>query len=69
MEKNRLNIMSLKGNITQVRVRSKLDTSKLVRQHVALNGKLKRYRRNSRSYSMNTTINPESVKDISACTM
>lgn len=67
MEKNRLNIMSLKGNITQVRVRSKLDTSNARQTTCSVKWKAKTsIVEIPEAVPLNTTINPESVKDISA---
>ncbi len=67
MEKNRLNIMSLKGNITQVRVRSKLDTSNARQTTCSVKWKAKTsIVEIPEAIPLNTTINPESVKDISA---
>lgn len=67
MEKNRLNIMSLKGNVKEIRVSSKLDNS----NHRATTCSVK-WKANTQiveipdAIPINTTINPESVKDISA---
>ena len=67
MEKSRLNIMALKGNITQVRVRSKLDTSNARQTTCSVKWKAKtNIVEIPEAIPMNTTINPESVKDISA---
>lgn len=67
MEKNRLNIMSLKGNIAQVRVRSKLDTSNARQTTCSVKWKAKTsIVEIPEAIPLNTTINPESVKDISA---
>lgn len=67
MEKSRLNIMSLKGNITQVRVRSKLDTSNHRQTTCSVKWKAKTsIVEIPDATPINTTINPESVKDISA---
>lgn len=67
MEKSRLNIMALKGNITQVRVRSKLDTSNARQTTCSVKWKAKTsIVEIPEAIPMNTTINPESVKDISA---
>lgn len=67
MEKNRLNIMSLKGNISQVRVRSKLDTSNARQTTCSVKWKAKTsIVEIPEAIPLNTTINPESVKDISA---
>lgn len=66
MDKNRLNIMSLKGNITQVRVRSKLDTSNARQTTCSVKWKAKTsIIEIPEAVPLNTTINPESVKDIS----
>lgn len=66
MEKSRLNIMSLKGNITQVRVRSKLDTSNARQTTCSVKWKAKTsIIEIPEAVPLNTTINPESVKDIS----
>lgn len=66
MEKSRLNIMSLKGNITQVRVRSKLDTSNARQTTCSVKWKAKTtIVEIPEAVPLNTTINPESVKDIS----
>lgn len=66
MDKNRLNIMSLKGNITQVRVRSKLDTSNARQTTCSVKWKAKtNIIEIPEAVPLNTTINPESVKDIS----
>lgn len=67
MEKNRLNIMALRGNITQVRVRSKLDTSNARQTTCSVKWKAKTsIVEIPEATPLNTTINPESVKDISA---
>lgn len=67
MEKSRLNIMALRGNITQVRVRSKLDTSNARQTTCSVKWKAKTsIVEIPEATPLNTTINPESVKDISA---
>lgn len=67
MEKNRLNIMSLHGKITDVRVSSKLDTSNARQATCSVKWKAKTdIVEIPEAIPMNTTINPESVKDISA---
>ena len=67
MEKSRMNIMSLKGNITAVRVRSKLDTSNARQTTCSVKWKAKTdIVEIPEATPINTTINPESVKDISA---
>lgn len=67
MDKNRLNIMSHKGVITQVRVRSKLDTSNARQTTCSVKWKAKTsIVEIPEATAINTTINPESVKDISA---
>jgi len=67
MDKNRLNIMSLKGNIEKVRVRSKLDTSNARQTTCSVKWKAKTsIVEIPEAVPLNTTINPESVKDISA---
>ena len=67
MDKNRLNIMSHKGVITQVRVRSKLDTSNARQTTCSVKWKAKtQIVEIPEATPLNTTINPESVKDISA---
>ena len=67
MDKNRLNIMSHKGVITQVRVRSKLDTSNARQTTCSVKWKAKTsIVEIPEATPLNTTINPESVKDISA---
>lgn len=66
MEKSRLNIMSLKGNIANVRVRSKLDTSNARQTTCSVKWKAKTsIVEIPEATPINTTINPESVKDIS----
>ena len=67
MEKDRLNIMSLKGNIKNVRVRSKLDTSNARQTTCEVRWKVKTdIVEIGPAIPLNTTISPESVKDISA---
>ena len=67
MEKSRLNITALRGNITQVRVSSKLDTSNARQTTCSVKWKAKTdIVEIPEAIPMNTTINPESVKDISA---
>ena len=67
MEKNRLNIIALRGNITDVRVSSKLDTSNARQTTCSVKWKAKTdIVEIPEAIPMNTTINPESVKDISA---
>ena len=67
MEKNRLNIMALRGNISDVRVRSKLDTSNARQTTCSVKWKAKTsIVEIPEAIPLNTTINPESVKDISA---
>ena len=67
MEKNRLNIVALRGNITDVRVSSKLDTSNARQTTCSVKWKAKTdIVEIPEAIPMNTTINPESVKDISA---
>ena len=67
MEKSRLNIMALHGNITQVRVSSKLDTSNARQTTCSVKWKAKTdIVEIPEAIPLNTTINPESVKDISA---
>lgn len=66
MEKNRLNIQALRGNITEVRVSSKLDTSNARQTTCSVKWKAKTdIVEIPEAIPMNTTINPESVKDIS----
>ena len=66
MEKSRLNILSLRGNITDVRVSSKLDTSNARQTTCSVKWKAKTdIVEIPEAIPMNTTINPESVKDIS----
>ena len=66
MEKSRLIIQSLNGNITQVRVRSKLDTSNARQTTCSVRWKAKtNIVEIPEAIPLNTTINPESVKDIS----
>lgn len=67
MEKSRLNIMALHGNITKVRVSSKLDTSNARQTTCSVKWKAKTdIVEIPEAIPLNTTINPESVKDISA---
>ena len=67
MEKNRLNIIALRGNITDVRVSSKLDTSNARQTTCSVKWKAKTdIVEIPEAIPLNTTINPESVKDISA---
>lgn len=67
MEKNRMNIMSLNGNVTQVRIKSKLDTSNARQTTCSVKWKAKtEIVEIPEATPINTTINPESVKDISA---
>lgn len=67
MEKNRLNIIALRGKITDVRVSSKLDTSNARQTTCSVKWKAKSdIVEIPEAIPLNTTINPESVKDISA---
>ena len=67
MEKSRMNIMSLHGNVTKVRVSSKLDTSNARQTTCSVKWKAKTdIVEIPEAIPLNTTINPESVKDISA---
>lgn len=66
MEKDRLIIQSLRGKITDVRVRSKLDTSNARQTTCSVSWKAKTdIVEIPEAIPLNTTINPESVKDIS----
>ena len=67
MEKNRMNIMSLNGKVTEVRIKSKLDTSNARQTTCSVKWKAKtEIVEIPEATPINTTINPESVKDISA---
>ena len=67
MQNNRLNIMSLRGNITDVRIRSRLDTSNARHTTCSVNWKVRTdIIEIGPAPHLNTTISPESVKDISA---
>ena len=67
IEKDRINLMTLKGAVTDVRIRSKLDTSNARHPGCEVRWKVKTdIVEIGPAISMNTTISPESVKDISA---
>ena len=67
MEKSRLNVIALRGNIAQVRISSKIDTSNARQTTCSVKWKAKTdIVEIPEAIPLNTTINPESVKDIQA---
>ncbi len=67
MEKSRINLMSLNGNIEEVRIHSKLDTSNARQTTCSVKWKqTTTLVEIEEAPPINTTISPEEVKDISA---
>lgn len=67
MEKSRINLMSLNGNVTKVRIHSKLDTSNHRQTTCSVKWKQKTdLIEIDEAIPINTTISPMEVKDISA---